>query len=179
MNKVKKYLKMFGAYVWQFFKSSFPASMMYACAGTALLLLTMRNASSEAELVWDNKKLIWTIVCIVVAVAYNGLAMWGIGGGHYDMLVTGNVKRMSMSEIEGGYKMGRHKIVQEYRPWKGFVIGAYCGFFMIFFGILFGINQAKIDAGLPGGFLGAMMLVCFLTSGCSFLPFYYLNKSKL
>ena len=173
MNGFKKCMRKIGAYWWQFFKSSFPAAMMYCCMGTALVMVAMRNGS----VTWSNTKLIWTIVFSLLGIGYNMLAMWGIGGAHYDMLVTGNIRRMSMSEIEGGYRMSSHKIVQEYRPWKGFVIGAYYGIIILFFGILFGANQAKIDAGGPGGFLGAMMLVCFLISGCSFLPFYFLNQS--
>ena len=173
MDGFKKFMRKIGAYAWQFFKRSFPASMMYFCMGTALVMVTMKKGNVE----WNNTKLIWTIVFSLLGVGYNALAMWGIGGGHYDMLVTGNVRRMSMSEIDGGYKMSSHKYVQEYRPWKGFVIGAYYAVFVVFFGILFGANQAKIDAGGPGGFIGAMLLVCFLTSGCSFLPFYFLNQS--
>lgn len=176
MKAFKKFMKMIGAYAWQFFKSAFPAMMMYFCAGTVLLLVSMKN--NETAVQWSNTILVWTIVCSVAGAAYNGLAMWGIGGGHYEMLVTGNIKRMSMSEIEGGYKMSTHKAVQEYRPWKGFVIGAFCGIFMIFFGILFGCMQSKVDTA-SGGFIGTLMFICFLTSGCSFLPFYYLNQSGI
>lgn len=174
MEKLKKFMKMLGAYLWQFFKSSFPVSMMYFCAGTILMMLGMKN---NADMVWNNKVLLWTIVCSAAGVVYNALAMWGIGGGHYEMLVTGNVKRMSVSEIEGGYKMSRHKLVQEYRPWKGFVIGAYCGFFMIFFGLLFGFNQAKVNVENPSRFIGSMLLISFLLTGCSILPLYALNQS--
>lgn len=173
MNEFRKFMRKIGAYAWQFFKSSFPASMMYCCMGTVLVMVTMKKGNLD----WNNNKLIWTIVFSLLAVGYNALVMWGIGGSQYDMLVTGNVRRMSMSEIAGGYKMSSHKIVQEYRPWKGFVIGAYYGVFILFFGILFGANQAKIDAGAPGGFLGVMLFICFLTAGCSFLPFYFLNQS--
>ena len=176
MEKIKKFIKMLGAYAWQFFKSSFPASMMYFCVGTALLMISMKN---NANVVWNNTILIWTIVCSVVGVGYNALAMWGIGGGHYEMLVTGNVKRMSASEVDGGYKMSRHKLVQEYRPWKGFVIGLYCGFFMILFGILFGCNQAQVNAETPSRFLGSMMFIAFLVTGCTFLPFYALNEAGI
>lgn len=176
MEKLKKFMKMLGAYLWQFFKSSFPASMMYFCAGTVLLMLATKK---NADMAWNHTVLIWTIVCSVASVAYNALAMWGIGGGHYEMLVTGNIKRMSASEIEGGYKMSRHKFVQEYRPWKGFVIGAYCSFFMLFFGILFGCNQAQVNVENPSRFMGAMILIAFFVTGCSFLPFYALNQAGI
>lgn len=173
MNGFKRFMRKIGAYVWQFFKSAFPLFLMYCCMGTALAMVVMRNDSLQ----WNTTKLVWTIVFSLLGIGYNALAICGIGGSQYDMLVTGNVRRMSMSEIDGGYKMSSHKIVQEYRPWKGFVIGAYYAVFIVFFGILFGANQAKIDAGKPGGFLAAMLLICFLTSGCSFVPFYLLNQS--
>lgn len=176
MNKVKQFFKTILAYWWQFFKSSFPAAMMYFCAGTAMLLLSTDGGENFK---WNNEKLVWTIICTVVAVGYNGLAMWGIGGGHYDMLVTGNVKRMSSYDVDGGYKMSRHKYVQEYRPWKGFVIGAFIGFFMIYFGIVFGIAQKSIDTNTQSRFVAAMMLLSFIFSGASFFPFYCLNQSGI
>ena len=75
------------------------------------------------KLEWNNTNIAWTVVCILGGAAYNALMAWAHGGSHYEMLVSGNVKRMSAEQFEGGYKMSSHKEAKEYRIWKGFAIG--------------------------------------------------------
>ena len=43
MATFKKQMKKFGRYVWEFFKSSLPAMIMFFCAGTVLMMLTMKT----------------------------------------------------------------------------------------------------------------------------------------
>lgn len=172
-------MKKFGRYLWELFKSSLPAMLMYFCAGMVLMMLTMKGET--ISYVWDNKKLAWTIVCVVVAAAYNGLIGFAQGGSSYEMLVSGNMKRMSASDFEGGYKISSHKEAKEYRPWKGFASGVFIALFPIVAGIVFGVNSAGIDATFNGqvgstGF-GIMMIVFMLLSGWSVLPFFYLHGS--
>ncbi|MBE7077292.1 MAG: hypothetical protein E7377_01155 [Clostridiales bacterium] len=171
MASIKMKLKKFGRYTWELFKTSIPTSFMYFCAGTILMMLLLR----EEKPVWDGKDLAWTIVCIVGACAYNALMAWASGGQEYEMLVSGNMKRMSQEQFEGGYKISSHKEAKEYRVWKGFVIGCMTAIFPLLFSLLFGCFQTRIDAGQTKGFLAVIMLLGFLLSGWTVLPFYVLN----
>ena len=173
MANVKKTLKKFGRYTWELFKASIPSAFMFFCAGTILMMLTL----DEKKIEWTNSTLTWTIVCALGAAAYAALLGFGMGGSNYEMLVTGNIKRMSALEIDGGYKMSSHKEFKEYRPWKGFAIGGFTAIYTVIIGIVFGCNQARIDGGLNGGGLAVFVLVSFLISGWSILPLYILNAS--
>lgn len=178
MANLKKKLKKIGRQIWELFKSSIPASLMYFCAGTVLMMLTMKD---DASLAWDGKKLAWTLVCVLVAMGYNMLVTYAQGGNAYEMLVSGNMKRNSEFTAGGELKISSHKYAKEYRAWKGFATGAFIGLFAIVTGIIFGSNQAAIDGVLVGDGnsiskgMAVLMIVCFLLSGWSILPFYYLN----
>jgi len=171
MKTVKEALKKFGRIVWELFKGSLPSSFMYFCAGSILMMLTMRGEQLE----WSNTNIIWTVVCILGGAGYNALMSWANGGSHYEMLVSGNVKRMSAEQFEGGYKMSNHKEAKEYRAWKGFAMGALSAIATLVFGILFGCNQAQIDGGEAKGAVAIIVLVGFFLSGWSLIPIYLIN----
>ena len=139
-------------------------------------LLTM-NASKtdlgEINLKWDNTKLLWTIVCIIVACAYEGFLAFIYGGNQFEMLASGNFKRAT----DGEYRISVYKESKEYRPWKGFVIGAFVSIYSIIIGIYFGCNQSAIAAQAltQGGSIVA--LLGLFISGWSVLPFFFLNNS--
>lgn len=174
---IKKSLKKFGRYVWELLKVSLPSTFMYCCAGTILLMLTMQGETLH----WTGKDVAWAVVCILGGAAYNGLMAWASGGSQYEMLVSGNVKRMSAEQFEGGYKMSNHKEVKEYRVWKGFVFGAFSALLTIIFGILFGCNQSQIQAQMDGHSAGkgvaALLLLGFLLTGWSVIPLYLMNAT--
>ena len=181
MSTIKKKLKKFGRQIWELFKGSVPATLMYFCASSALMMLTMK----EEVFVWDNSKLIWTIVCIAVAVAYNGLIGYAQGGNGYQMLVSGNMKRHSADAYGEAYKISSHKESKEYRIWKGFSMGAFTSLFCVIGGIIFGANQSVIDGLYKGvqqnhgtGF-GVLIIACMLISGWSLLPVYFMNVNNL
>ena len=183
MSQMKEKLKRIGAWIWDIVKNSLPALVMYVMAGTILMMLTMKADESidkeEAlRITWDNKKLLWTLVCCIGAAAYNGLLTWACGGNQYEMLVSGNLKRVSASYGEG-FKISSHKEAKEYRAWKGFAIGAVISLLTLIVGILFGCNQAAINSLKPSKGVGAIMLVGFFLSGWSVLPLYYLNMSGI
>ena len=173
----KKTMKKAGRQAWELFKASIPSAIMYFCAGTVLLMLTMK----QDEMFWDGTKLAWTLVCGLVAMAYDGLVTYAQGGNAYEMLVSGNMKRVSEREFEGGYKISSHKYAKEYRDWKGFAIGGFIALYAIITGIIFGCNQTTIDSALAGntGVMGKglaiLLIICFLLSGWSILPFYFAN----
>ena len=174
MANVKKTMKRVGRYTWDMFKASIPAAFMFFCASAILMMLTMKGE----KITWSNSSLVWTLVCGGAACAYAALIAWATGGNHYEMLVSGNVKRMSAASIDGGYKMSSHKESKEYRAWKGFAIGGFTAIYSIVFGIIFGCCQARIDAGLSGGALAIFVLVAFLFSGWSILPIYCINVTS-
>lgn len=170
---IKKTLKKFGRYVWELFKASIPSTFMYCCAGTILLMLTIKGEN----LVWTSKEVTWAVVCIIGGAAYNALMAWASGGSQYEMLVSGNVKRMSAAQFDGGYKMSSHKEVKEYRVWKGFVFGSMTALLTIIFGILFGCYQTQLHAEEVKGGLAVLLLLGFLLTGWSVIPLYLMNAT--
>lgn len=185
MSEAKKTFKKVGRQIWELFKGSIPGALMFACAGAVLVILTMKGETSELH--WTGGKVAWTVVCITAATMYAGLMAYVSGGSAYEMLVTGNVKRMSEYTTETGYKMSKHMLAREYRVWKGFAIGGFMCIIPLFSGIIFGANQAKIDgmiadlmsgaettSAFGSGFAVLIILGLFL-SGWSILPFFISN----
>ncbi len=173
-NEVRKKMKKFGRYTWELFKSSILPTIMYLCAGAIIMMLTMKK-----EVDWSGKKIAWTVVCIVVAAAYHALVSWANGGTQYEMLVSGNVKRSTYDAYGNEFKMSTHKEAKEYRPWKGFVSGAFTALFAVFFGILLGCNQSKVHSDDASQFLKVMIVLSFFLSGWSILPLYCMNETGI
>lgn len=166
MAKFKQKFKFYAGYAWQMVKSALPSIFMYLCAGLILLMIVF----NKEEIKWTGSKTTWAVVCIVAAAAYDALVSWASGGSHYEMLVSGNIKRSTADMYGSAYRISSHKVAKEYRVWKGFAVGAIIGLFPLIAGIAFGCNQASIDAKLSGG-----ALVGFLLSGWSLIPFYGMN----
>ena len=175
MATIKRKLKAFGGQVWQLFKWSIPSVLMYVCAGTTLMMLTVEKGQDFLS----SSSFSWTIVCVIVALVFNGFMAYGIGGSGYEMLVSGNIKRKSMAERGTELKMSSHKYVQEYRFWKGFAFGLFTGLYTIVFGVLFGLNQAAIHVETVSTGVWALLLIGLLVSGWTLLPFYYLIESGI
>ncbi len=189
MSETKKTFKKIGRQIWELFKGAIPGALMYACAGAVLVILTMKGEASE--LYWTSGKIVWTVVCIVVATAYTGLMAYVSGGSAYEMLVTGNLKRMSEMELDGGYKMSKHMLSKEYRVWKGFASGAFMCLIPLFSGIVFGANQSKIDGmltalisgtettGAFGSGFAVLIIIGLFLSGWSILPIFITNAAMI
>ena len=118
-------------------------------------------------------------MCSLAALVFNAFVTYGMGGDGYEMLVSGNIKRMSTDEHGGGFKMSSHKYAKEYRVWKGFLIGAFVALYTIAFGILFGCNQEAINAEKVSLGVSALHFFGFLLSGWTLLPIYYLNMNGI
>ena len=174
-NKFKKKVKFISAYAWSLFKGSVLTSIMYFCASAILMMLVMRGEKID----WSNSDLVWTIVCILGGVGYNALAAWANGSMHYEMLVSGNIKRSTYDAYGNEYKMSNHKLAKEYRVWKGFVMGAFTALAPVVFGILCGANQTVIDSGKYGTGIGILIILSFFFSGWTILPFYCMNKAGI
>ena len=172
MENFKKAWKTFWAYVWECYKGSFLSGFTYVLAGAILMMLTIKD-----DVTWSTQ-MTWTIVVCVCAVAYNALVSYNYGGMNFEMLISGNMKRMS-ADYGQEYKISSHSYVKEYRPWKGFAMGAFASGLAIIFGILFGIMQEKVDLSHTGEIqdksVGLLVLLGFFLSGWSILPFYCAN----
>lgn len=88
-----------------------------------------------------NDSLLWLrigggILCILGGAFFNGHLLYNTGVMHYGVYVAGELHRRN--ELFGIPSGGDHRPEQEYRPWKGFVIGLYIGLPVIILGILAG-----------------------------------------
>lgn len=169
MAQFKKQMKKIGRYTWEIIKASIPGMFMYLCAGVIMMMLCLKKEPAS----WTTSAKIWSVVCIIGAIAYNCLICWAHGGTHYEMLVSGNVKRATADMYGSAYKISSHKEAKEYRVWKGFLFGGITALLTIGVGIYCGCKQATIDTNLTGG-----ALISFLISGWSILPIYCINVTS-
>lgn len=169
MAQFKKQMKKIGRYTWEIVKASIPSMFMYLCAGVIMMMVCLKKEPAS----WTTSAKVWSVVCLIGAVAYNALICWAHGGSHYEMLVSGNVKRATAEMYGSAYKISSHKEAKEYRVWKGFLFGGITAILTIAVGIYFGCKQSTIDSQLTGG-----ALIGFLISGWSILPIYCINVTS-
>ncbi|MBQ7370017.1 MAG: hypothetical protein IJW58_03480 [Clostridia bacterium] len=178
MENFKKKMQRFWQYVWDCYKGSLLTFFMMLPANFFLLGYAFKEGMKQSE------SMTWCIVAIVVLLAYNALVVWMYGGTNFEMLVSGNMKRMSAMEYGDEYRISSHRYAKEYRPWKGFVMGAFISIFAVVFGILFGANADAINTSFLGSEEVTMekgtawlVLLGMLFSGWSLAPFYSLNMA--
>jgi len=139
MSDFKTKWKVFWRIVWECFKSSITPGIMYFLAGMVMLIVQSKNYALSAQIAW-------AVGCALVAFAYNGFVIWVKGGTHYEMLVSGNMKRRSAMQMGSELNISSYKFQQEYRSWKGFAIGAFVAFMTVLGSVIFGCNQDRIVA---------------------------------
>ena len=172
MDNFKQKIKEIFSYVWECIKCSFSAGLAYATASALLCMLVLKEGKAFSE------QISTCIIVIVCVLAYNALFAWGFGGANYEMLVSGNMKRMSAEKFGSAYKISSHSYVKEYRIWKGFAMGAITCVATVVFAIIFGANQAQIDSVFAGNStfaddktLGVLYLIGIFICGWALLPF--------
>lgn len=175
MANFKKKFKFYAGYAWQLFKDALPSWIMYICAGSILMMVTIKV--KDNGIVFKNGLMVWTVICTLGAAAYNALLMWANGGQQYEMLAAGNVRRNSEKLYGEGYKISKHKETKEYRVWKGFVIGGILAVLPIIIGIVWGVKQPQIDARVAQGKIAPAELLGIMLSGWSVIPVYYANAT--
>ena len=111
MSGFKAKWKVFWRIVRECFLRSLTPWLMYFVASIVMLTVYSREMSLGAQMAW-------AVICAVVAIAYNGLLMWVCGGTHYEMLVSGNMKRRSAMQTGGELNITSYKFEKEYRPWN-------------------------------------------------------------
>ena len=171
MSNFKTKWKVFWRIVGECFMRSLTPSVMFFVAGLVLLMLQSKNFGLSAQMAW-------AALCAVVALAYNGFLMWICGGNHYEMLVSGNLKRRSAMQSGSELNMASYKFQKEYRPWKGFAI---VSLLLIVGSIVLGCNQTAIveaatneEVTLTTG-LAAVSLIFYCLAGWVLLPILELN----
>lgn len=176
MSGFKTKWKVFWRIVRECFLRSLTPGLMYFVASLVMLTVYSKGMSLTAQMAW-------AVVCGVVAIAYNGLLMWVCGGTHYEMLVSGNMKRRSAMQTGSELNISSYKFEKEYRPWKGFAIGGFVAVMVVIGSIAFGCNQEALvafakdsEAGLSRG-LAFLSLVFYLFAGWVLLPLLELNAT--
>lgn len=169
MTQVKKKPNAFWEYVKYYAIKEFMLLLTYLAASSIIMLVVIQ----DAELKYNTMMISWGIA-FALALAYNYFYGWLQGGTEYDMLVSGNMKRMSLMEGQV-LKISSHKVYKEYRPWKGFIFGIAPALFSLASGIIFGVNSDKVAAAFEGvstGSLGWMFMMVFMFSSWSIMPFF-------
>ena len=171
MSTFKKKWKGFWKIVWECFKQSIASGMMFFVASMVVMLVLAKMDEGET-----SKLLGWSIVSGLVASAYSGLLAFASGGAHYEMLVSGNMKRRSAMSYGEELKITSHKYEKEYRVWKGFVIGFLASGMAFIGGIVLGINQSKLDTETISGGLAVLFFILDLFGGWVMLPVQMYNR---
>jgi hypothetical protein len=192
MAKIKEALKTFWTHAWELLKSSFLAMLFYGMAST-ICFMGLLNEEWTGKLTegMNGTRIAWIVIAAVLVVAYHCVLSYANGSKGYEMLVSGNMKRLSAERLGSTMKISSHKEVQEYREWKGFVSGGIIAFFTVLFGVLMAANAEKINAALAviaeisatgestsatiASGTGALLVVSCLLSGWSILPFVFAN----
>jgi hypothetical protein len=193
MSRAKENWKKFWLNVWETLKGSFILVTFFGIlSGIAFIGTINADWCGPISEGFNGKRIAFLVVVVVLLGAYAGAMAYGFGGKGYQMLVSGNMKRLSAEQLGTQMKISSHKEEQEYREWKGFAIGGVIAFFTILFGILAGVNGDGINAafralatesGEVAPFedkgVAILMLISMLCCGWSLLPFAYLNVSGI
>lgn len=127
----------------------------------SMIALTMQAISGD-KLLW--LRMLLGIVCILCGAAYNAHLCFQYGKKHYDVFATGEIHRRNAAfGIESG---GDYRAHQEYRPWKGFLIGFFTGVPAVLFGLI-------------SAFTGALDFVYLLLAGWAYLPLSWARSIKV
>ena len=141
MAKFKDGCKRVWKWIWECIKHSIMPLVMYITCSIAMAMFAFSVQGSEVH--WAYGTPARYLICVgvgLVPLVYQGLLAFFLGANGYDMLVAGNMKRMT---YEGEVRMSSHKEEKEYRVWKGFAIGVIASLITVFVAILWGCNQRK------------------------------------
>lgn len=189
MSKTKESWKKFWANVWETIKSSFILVTFFGIlSGIAFIGTINEDWCGPISEGFNGARIAFLVVVAVLLAAYAGAMAYAFGSKGYEMLVSGNMKRMSAEQLGTQIKISSHKEEMEYREWKGFAIGGVIAFFTVLFGVLVGINGDAVndafrslavegETGVPfeNKATAALVLISMLCCGWSLLPFAYLN----
>ena len=191
MSKAKEMWKKFWINVWEIIKESFVLVTFFGIlSGIAFIGTITEDWCGPMSEGFNGKRIAFLVVVAVLLLAYAGVMAYAFGGKGYEMLVSGNMKRMSAEQLGSQMKISSHKEEMEYREWKGFAIGGVIAFFTVLFGVLVGINGDTVNeafqslstteeagAAFNNQGMAIFVLVSMLCCGWSLLPFAYLNVS--
>lgn len=170
MSDFKTKNKIFWRIVRETLLHAIAPTMMFLVAGGVMLIFFAKDYSFA-------KMTAWSVVCGVVALAYDGLLTWLVGGTHYEQLVSGNMKRRSAMNSGRELNIASYKYEKEYRPWKGFAMGAWYAAIVLIGAIVFGCNQEHIGQKTSSTGLGIFVLIFDLLAGWIYIPFQIKNMT--
>lgn len=176
MSGFKKKMKVFWRTVRECFVHSLVPAFMYLAMSGLLLVILQRHADDNGNV---SRSTIFSasIICGLIGVAYNALMAWGCGGTHFEHLVSGNMKRRSAEELGSDLTITGYKSEKEYRPWKGFAMGAFTALPVLIGGLIFGKYQPQILAETTSRGAAVLLLIFDLLAGWAIIPFQYLKAS--
>ncbi len=190
MSKAKENWKKFWVNVWEIIKESFVLVTFFGILSAIAFLGTIsEDMCGKIAEGFNGARIAFLVVVVVLLLAYAGAMAYAFGGKGYEMLVSGNMKRMSAEQLGSQMKISSHKEEMEYREWKGFAIGGVIAFFTVLFGILVGINGDVVNEAFRSLSLeesatpfdnrgmATLVFVSMFCCGWSLLPFAYLNLS--
>ena len=188
MVKLKEMLKLIGTHLWDLLKGALMPIFFYGMLSSICFMGTMNEEwTGDVAEGLNGSRIAWVVIVALIAAAYHAVLSYAMGGKGYEMLVSGNMKRISAEQLGSSYKISSHKEVQEYRAWKGFASGAWVGIFTLLFGLLMGANGNKVNDLLltlsgdaetttqAGSATATLALVSMLLSGWSVMLFAFLN----
>ena len=104
-----------------------PCMMYLFMSLIALALQAISTGTPAYEIILGS-------ICIAGGAAFNAHLAFNYGKLHFDSYLTGCLHRQNVRM--GVASGGDHRPEQEYRPWKGFLIGLYVGLPVLLFGFL-------------------------------------------
>lgn len=180
MSNFKENWKFFWKNVWEAIKGAILPLIMYFAASSCVFMVTLQEdmCGKLAEGL-NGARIAWIVGAALVALVYHGFISYANGGTGYEMLVSGNMKRMT----SGNMKISSHKEEKEYRPWRGVAASALISLFVVAAGILMGANQSIIDPAMANAKddidmstgMVVLVFIIFLLSGWTVMPFFFTN----
>lgn len=174
MANFKKKAKIFAKNTKECFIHSLIPAFMYLAMSGVLLVILQKNTDGEGN---TSATATWvaSIICGLIAVAYNAVMAWACGGTHFEQLISGNMKRRSAEEFGCEYAISSYKSEKEYRPWKGFVTGCFTALPVLIGGLIFGAYQERLIAQTTSRAASVVLLIFYFLAGWAVLPFERLN----
>lgn len=131
---------------------------------TALPCLLVKN---------EILKLALVAFCLLVGVVLNGDLAARCGKTHYQMLLSGNIRRNNNIDTLNNTDRKSYKREMEYRPYKGFLIGLCVCVPVILILVLYAVFGLNSEATTGGSYYARLAIL--LLAGWAILPWELLS----
>lgn len=156
--------RLFWRNVWECFRRSVTPFLMYFFMSLIMLACQLIN-----NLVAN---VILGVVCILAGAFFNGHLLYTFGARHYGEFLNGEARRRNAAF--GAVTTLRHHPEREYRPWKGFAIGAFVGLPVLVFGTLAGLFYDRLGGEMAGSIgASASQIALVMIAGWAIIPTWW------